>query len=42
MLEFMMRSMKMWLRKLLGQSRIFYEQLHMMLAEIKTVINDTF
>ena len=42
MLEFIMRSMKVWLRKLLGQSKISYEQLHMMLAEIKTVIDDTF
>ena len=40
MLERMIRSMKRCLKKLLGRSRVDYEQLHKVLAEIKTIINN--
>ena len=36
----MIRSMKRCLRKLLGWPRVDYEQLHMLLAEIRTIINN--
>ena len=40
MFEWMIRSMKSCLKKLLGWSRVDYEQLQMLLTEIQTVINN--
>ena len=40
MFERMIRSMKRCLRKLLGRSRVDYEQLHMLLTEIQTIVNN--
>ena len=40
MFEPMIRSMKRCLRKLLGRSRVDYEQLHTLLAEIQTIIKN--
>ena len=39
MFGLMRRSMKRCLKKLLSRSRLDYEQLHTLLAEMKTVIN---
>ena len=40
MSEWMIRSMKRCLRKLLGRSRVDYDQLHTLLAEIQTITNN--
>ena len=40
MFEQMIRSIKRCLKKLLGWSRVDYEQLETLLAEIQTVINN--
>ena len=40
MFERMIRSMRKWLKKLLGRYITDYEHLHTLLAEIQTVIND--
>ena len=40
MFERMIRCMKRCLKKLLGRSRVDYEQLYRLLAEIKTVVNN--
>ena len=39
MFEWIIQSMKRYLKKLLGWSRVDYEQLHTLLTEIQTVIN---
>ena len=41
MFERMIQSMKRCLKELLGWSRVHYEQLHTLLAEIQTVINNS-